>query len=150
MRCSASPSSGGCRQVRSTCQLLLSSGRKAGDVHDFQLDPVGIEEEHGVVAGQVPVLLGAALDLDTLLAEPVGPLVYDRARRRFEREVVQANAIAVVRTGALDLRLAQSDRASGARDVPDRLASFALRLADAVPAEGAEQVAVEGKAALDR
>jgi hypothetical protein len=34
--------------------------------------------------------------------------------------------------------------------VPDRLAAFALDLADAVPAERLEQLAIEGQAAEDR
>src|SRR4029079_2990275 len=138
------------RWCRRHCLLLLSSGRKAGDVHDLQLDAVGIVEEHGVIAGLVPVLLRTALDLGALGAQPFGSLVHDRARHRLEREMVQADAVAVIGALTLRLGLAQTDRGARAPEVPDRLAAFALHLADAVPAERAEQIAVEGQAALDR
>ena len=61
-------------------------------MHDLQLQTVGIVEEHGVVAGLVPVLLGAALDLGALLPEPVGALVDGLPRGGLDREVVQADA----------------------------------------------------------
>src|SRR5437667_7416073 len=126
------------------------SGREAGDVHDLQLDAVGIVKEDGVVPGHVPVLLGAALDLGPLRAQPLRPLVDDRPRVRLEREMVQADAVAVVRAVGFRLRLAQADRAARSPEVPDRLAALALHLARAVPAERAEPLAVEGQAALDR
>src|SRR6266542_985165 len=63
---------------------------------------------------------------------------------------MQTDGVAVIRVGALRLRLAQADRGTGAPEVVDRLASLALDLADAVEAERRKQVAVERQAALDR
>ena len=116
---------------------------------DLQLDAVRVVEKHRVVPGHVRVLLRAALDLGAASAQPVGALVDREARRRLEREVVQTDPVAVVLVRGR-LRLAQADRAAGAGEVPDRLAALALDLADAVPAERLEQVAVEGQAAQDR
>src|SRR5436309_878517 len=56
---------------------------------------------------------------------------------------MQAHAVAVVRLVALGLRLAEADRAARAPEVPDRLAALAFYLADAVPAERAEEVALD-------
>ena len=83
-------------------------------------------------------------------AQPVGALVDRAARRRLEREVVEADAVAVERLLRRRLRLPQAERAARAREVPDRLAALALDLADAVPAERLEQLPVEGQAAEDR
>src|SRR5215210_3649413 len=63
---------------------------------------------------------------------------------------MEADAVAIVGLVALGLRLAEPDRAAGAEEVPDRLASLALHLADSMPAEWTEEVAVERQAALDR
>src|SRR5690349_8091536 len=62
--------------------------------------------------------------------------------------MVQADAIPVGR--AVALRLAQADRAVVPVQVPDRLAALTLDLADAMPAERPEQLAVERQASLDR
>src|SRR5207244_3733989 len=93
--------------------------------------------------------LRLALELDVLRAQPGGALVYLAARVRLEREVVQADAIAVVRLG-FGQRLAQAERAARAAQIPDRLPALALHLGDGVEAERAEQLGVEGQAALDR
>ena len=61
---------------------------------------------------------------------------------------MQADPVAVGRS--LALRLAEADRAAGAAEVPDRLASLALDLADPRVAERPEQLAVERQAPLDR
>jgi hypothetical protein len=119
-------------------------------VHDFQLDAVGIVEEHRVIPRHVPILLRAALDLGALRAEPFGPLADRGSRGGIEREVVQADPIAVVGTVGRRLRFSQTERGSGAGEVPDRLTALALDLADAVVAERREQLAVERQAALDR
>src|SRR5919198_1677748 len=151
MRCSAFPSADGFRRIRSsTCQLLLSSGREAGYVEDLQLDPVGIEEKHCVIPRHVAVFLRLAFDFGSLVPEPDGPLVDPRAGGGLEGEVMEADAVAVVRALARGLCFTQADRASGAADVPDRLATLPLDLTDAVKAERAEEVAVERQAALDR
>ena len=119
-------------------------------MHDFQLDAVGIVKEHGVVPRGVRVLLRAALDLDSLAAEPVRPLVDAPARAGLERQVVQADAVAVVWAVAPALGLAQAQRAAGAGEVPDRLAALAFHLAHAREPERAEQLRVERQASLDR
>jgi hypothetical protein len=62
--------------------------------------------------------------------------------------VVEADPVAVV--VALGLSRTQPDLAARAGEVPDRLAPLTFDLADPVEAERAEQVAVEGQAALDR
>src|SRR4051812_45044571 len=49
----------------------------------------------------------------------------------------------------LALRLAEADRRVAAVQIPDRLAALALDLADPVPTEWPEQLAVERQAALD-
>ena len=64
--------------------------------------------------------------------------------------MVQAHPVAVVGSLALGLGLAEPDRGACAPEVPDRLVALALHLADSMPAEWAEQLAVEGQAALDR
>ena len=66
-------------------------------MHELELEPVGVVEEHGVVPGLVPVGLRAALDLGVVRAQPLGPLVDGRPRGDLERDVVQADAVAVVR-----------------------------------------------------
>jgi hypothetical protein len=126
------------------------SGRVTRHVDDLELDAVGIVEEDCVVAGDVAVLLGAALDLRAAGAQPLGALVDDEARASLERQVVEADAVAVVRLVGVCLRLAQPDRAAGAGEVPDRFAALALDLADPVPAERLEQLTVERQAAQDR
>ena len=85
-------------------------------MHDFQLDAVGIVKEDRVIPRQIRVLLRAALDLGALCAQPVGPLVDDGAGAGLEREVVQADLIAVVRPG---LSLCASRRPSE-QPAPDR------------------------------
>ena len=116
---------------------------------DLQLYAVGVIEKHRVVARQVRVLLRAALDLGAAGAQPFGALVDDEPRRRLERQVMQSDPVAVVLL-RMRLRLAQSDRAARAGQVPDRLSALALDLADAEPAERLEEVTVEGQAAQDR
>src|SRR5918911_3006231 len=63
---------------------------------------------------------------------------------------MEPDAVAVVRLVVRGLRLPQSDRGARPAEIPDRLASLALDLADPVEAERREQVAVERQAALDR
>ena len=77
-----------------------------------------------------------------------GPLVDCGARYDLDREMVQADAVAVVLARPA-LRLTQADRRVAAAQVPDRLAALAFDLADPVPPEGAEQLSVERQAALD-
>jgi hypothetical protein len=62
---------------------------------------------------------------------------------------MQPHAVAVV-ASVVGLRLAEPDLRLVAEEVPDRLAALALYLADPVPSERAEQLAVERQAALDR
>jgi hypothetical protein len=64
--------------------------------------------------------------------------------------VVQADAVAVLLALARGRRLAQAERAARAAEVVDRLAALALDLGRPVPPQRAEQLAVEGQAALDR
>src|SRR5581483_3131451 len=125
------------------------SGREGRHVEDLELHPVGVVEEDCVVAGDVGVLLRLALEQRAVGPQPVGTFVHDRARRRLDREMVQADAIPVD-VAIAALRFAQADRAACALQVPDRLAALALDLADAVPAERTEQLAVERQAAVDR
>src|SRR5207248_10826100 len=120
---------------------VLLSGGLAGDVHDLELDSVGVVKEHRVVAGDVAVLLRLALDLGADRARPLGPLVDDRPRVGLEAEMVQADPVAVVL--ALARRLADPDPRARTAEVPDRLAVLSLDLVDAMPAERAEQIAVE-------
>src|SRR4051794_8508732 len=130
--------------------LLLSSGRyEAWNMDDLQLETVRVIEEHGVVAGEVRVLLRLALELDGLRPHPLGPLVDLRPRVGLEREVVQADAVAI-ELHVVHLRLAQSDRRARAGQVPDRLASLTFDLRDTVEPERPEELGVEGHAALDR
>ena len=116
---------------------------------DLQLYAVGVVEKHRVVARHVRVLLRPALDLGTSFSQPLGPLVDDEPRRRLEREMVKPDPVAVVLLRRR-LRLTEPDRAARPRQVPDRLAAFALDLPDAVPPERLEQLTVEGQAAQDR
>src|SRR6185437_7265041 len=97
---------------------------------------------------RVGVFLRAALDLGAPRREPLGPLVDERPRPRLERQVVQTDAIAVVRP--LDLCGAQADGDARPVQVPDRLAALALHLGDPPVPERGEQLAVERQAALDR
>src|SRR6266511_2086285 len=76
--------------------------------------------------------------------------MHDRPGHGLEGDVMEADLISVGGPIALALRLADADDAPWPPQVPDRLAALALHLADAVPAKRAEEVAVEGKAALDR
>ena len=71
----------------------------ARPVHELELDGVRVVEEDRVVAGRVVVLARAALDRRALLAQPRRALVDRRARRGAEREVVQADRVAVVGDG---------------------------------------------------
>src|SRR5438067_4222096 len=80
-------------------------GRLAWDVQDLELQPVGVEEEHRVVAGEVEVLLRLALELGADAGEPFRPVVDGPARERLECEVVEPDAVAIVRTFRLRLRL---------------------------------------------
>src|SRR4051794_3579739 len=139
--------------------MVLLSGGSVRDVHDLELETVGVVEEDGVVAGDVAVLLrlplplgadarqpGGALphagDVAVLLrlalqlgadaAQPAGALVDVGARVGLEAEVVQADGVAVVAAELACLRLAQADARAGAAQVEDRLAALALDLADAV------------------
>ena len=75
-------------------------------------------------------------------------LVDELAGGRVEGDVVEPDPVAVA--AAFALRLAKPDGAAGTAEVPDRLAALALDLADARVAERAEELAVEGQAALDR
>jgi hypothetical protein len=119
-------------------------------MHELELEPVGVVEEHRVVARLVPVGLGAALDLGVVGTEPFRPLVDGRPRRDLEGDVVETDAVAVVLTFARGGGLAQAEGAVRAVQVVDRLAPFAFDLAVTVPAERAEQLTVEGQAPLDR
>src|SRR5439155_3795835 len=130
--------------------VLLSSGRLARDVCDLELDSVGVVEEHRVIPRHVRVFLRPALDLGAVRAQPLGPLCDRGARRRREAEVVEAQLVAVVLAARRLRRLAQADGPARPAEVVDRLAALALDLADPVEAERAEQLAVEGQAALDR
>ena len=115
---------------------------------DLELHSIRVVEEHRVIPRRVGVILRVALDLGSVRAQPVGALVDDAARDRFEGEMVETDRIAVVR--ARRLRLAQADLRLVADQVPDRLAALALDLADPVPAERTEELAVERQAPLDR
>ena len=130
---------------------LLSSGRKAGNVDDLQLDAVGIVEEHRVVPRQVRVLLRAALDLGALRAQPVGPLV-DDARASRPRARGGGGRRGSGRT-AVRSSLCASRRPSE-QPAPERYQIVSPRSPSTSPIRckpsGAEQVAVEGQAALDR
>src|SRR2546423_15653602 len=63
---------------------------------------------------------------------------------------MEADLVAVEGPFPLALRLANTHRTPRPPEVPDRLAALTLHFADAVPAERAEQISVEGKAPLDR
>jgi hypothetical protein len=67
-----------------------------------------------------------------------------------EGDVVDADPVPVERAVGLALRLPEPQRATRPGDVPDRLAALALDLADAVPAERLQQLAIEGQAAQYR
>jgi hypothetical protein len=73
-------------------------------VDDLELDPVRVVEEDRVVAGHVAVLARGRLDLGADRDEPVVALVDDRARARLEREVVEADPVAVDPAQALRWR----------------------------------------------
>src|SRR5918994_7632185 len=119
------------------------------NVHELELDPVGVEEEDGVVAGDVVVLARVGFDRRARREQPAVALVDDVARGGVEREVVEPDAVAV-RPDPVALRLAEADRAARAAEIPDRLAALPLHFADPRVAERAEQLTVEGQAALDR
>src|SRR5262245_60939111 len=110
----------------SGCTGWSNSGRVARHVDDLELDPVRVVEEDRVVAGDVPVLLRAALDRDAASAQPVRPLVDVAPRRRLESDVVDTDAVAVERFLRRRLCLSQTERAARARDVPDRLATLSF------------------------
>src|SRR5437867_3611118 len=126
------------------------SGGLARDVDDLELDAVRVVEEDGVVPELVAIFFGPALDRRALLAQPARALVDDGPRPRLEAEMVQPRLVAVDRALSLALGLAQADSGPGPAEVPDRLPPLTLDLADPVPAERPEQVAVERQAALDR
>ncbi len=118
-------------------------------VHDLELDAVGVVEEERVVAQHVVVLLRRRLDRNAPLPRPGVALVDDLARVGFERDVVDADAVAVVLAG--DSRLAQADGgAAFAADVDDGLAPLADDVSDTRVPERLEQLAIEGKAPLER
>src|SRR5207244_11932076 len=126
------------------------SGREARKMNDLKLDSVRVVKEHRVVAGDVPVLLRPALDLRPLADQPVGALVDRSAGRSLERDMVQPDAVAVVRKPAPGLRFPEADPGAGPDEIPDRLAALTLDLAQSMPAERPQQVTVERQAALDR
>ena len=97
----------------------------------------------------IRVFAAIVLHLDVLCASPGGAIVDLRARFSLEGEVVEPDAVAVVRP-RLRLGSAQPDRRPGAGQVPDRLATLTLDLADPVVAERAEELRIERQAALDR
>ena len=109
---------------------------------DLQLHTVRVVEKERVVAGQVRVLLGIALDVDGLRAHPLRSFLHLCARLRFERDVVEPDRVAVVRF-RLGLSLTQPERDIRAGQLPDCLAALTLDLADPVVPERAEQALVE-------
>ena len=119
-------------------------------MHELQFEPVGVVEEHGVIPKLVTVRLRTALDLGVVRPQPLGPFVYGRPGADLEGDVVDADAVAVEGAFGRRVRLAQAERGSRAGEVVDRLAALALDLVVPVPAERAEQLTVEGQAALDR
>ena len=119
-------------------------------MHELQFEPVGVVEEHGVVPKLVPVRLRTTLDLGVVRPQPLGPFVYGRAGADLEGDVVDADAVAVVGAFGGRKRFAQAERGSRPGQVVDRLAALTLDLAVPVPAERAEELTVEGQAALDR
>src|SRR5262249_33905719 len=109
-----------------------------------------VVEEDGVVPGDVPVLLGAALDRDATPAQPVGALVDVVPGRRLECDVMDADAVTVEGLLRRYLRLSQAKGAAWARDVPHRLAALGLDLPHPMQAKRFQQFAVEGQAAKNR
>src|SRR5258708_19032091 len=128
--------------------MLLLSGRGGRDGEDLQLDSIRVVEDALVIPRHVRAVLRLALELGAGLAQPLGALVDDRARCDLEREMVQTRRVAV--DAPRRLRLAQTDRRLAPAQIPDRLAALAFDLADPVPAERAEQLAIKRQAALDR
>src|SRR6266516_3885726 len=124
--------------------MRARSRRVARHVDDLELDPVRVVEEDRVVAEDVAVLLRAALDRRAVLLQPLGAIVDRRARGRLDRQMVEPEPIAV--GVSLGLGLAEADRRAGPAEVPDGLAALPLDLRDAVPAERAEEVAIERQA----
>src|SRR4051812_1725020 len=118
-------------------------------MEDLELQAVGVVEEHRVVPRRVGVFLRLALEQRPVVPQPLRALVDDGPRERLEREMMEADRVAVV-GGGLALRLPQPDRRLRAADVPDRLAALPLNFAQAMPAERAQQLAIEREAALDR
>src|SRR5512133_607365 len=130
--------------------MLLLSRCVSRDVDDLELDAVGIVEEHCVVPKRIRVLARRRLDLCADLPQPPLPLVDRRTTCGPEREMVQADLVAVVRLPAFRCCLPQADRRGGAEQVVDRLAALALHFAEAVIAERAEEITVERQAPLER
>src|SRR5688572_27634269 len=120
----------------------LAAGTVARTVEDLELEAVRVVEEDRVIALGVLVLLWARLDLGAAGAQPLGALVDDIARICPEREVVDAEVVAVVRLHRARLALAQADRPHSAlaADVEDALATLTLDLRQARIAERAQQL----------
>jgi len=66
-------------------------------VHHFELDPVGVVEERGVVTRDVVrELFRSALGLDVLCKDPFPALVDGVWRRCLEGDVVDAHSVTIV------------------------------------------------------
>jgi hypothetical protein len=120
----------------------------AGYEDDLELDPVGVVEEGCVVAGHVVVLLRLALDLGTVAAQPFCTLVDDVSRGRPERDVVDADRIAI--EGGTRLPLTQTELDAVATEVVDGLTALADDRPARLPSERAKEVEVEGQASFER
>src|SRR5580658_8172974 len=108
-------------------------------------------EEHRVVGRRVVVLLRTGLDPRALLGEPPGTFVHRLARGRAERQMMDAEGVAVIRLAGVRLPFAQPDgeMRAGTSEVHDALSALAGDRAPAGEPEWPEQTAVEHEAALE-
>ena len=80
---------------------------------DFQLETVGVVEEHRVIPRHVRVFLRLAFQLRALRAQPVRALVDLRARVGLECEVMEPDRVTIVWPG-VGLRCSLPPRNHGA------------------------------------
>ena len=120
-------------------------------MQQLELDPIGVVEERRVVAGDVlRKLFRSALGLDVLGQNPLPALIDSVTRRRLEGEVMDTHGITIV-GDRMRIRLFLAEAEPGVRglQVPDRLATLALELEHAAPAETAKKRGVESLAPIN-
>jgi hypothetical protein len=120
--------------------------------HDFDLDAVRVIEEHGVIARRVGVLLRDALDPYTALTRPLGGAIDRSSRATVDRDVMNADRVAIMRLRVLRPPRAQANRAASVstNEVVDGLTALALDLVNPSPAKRSEEFPIERHAPIER